>query len=185
MKENLKSYLQSLFLNASHTARNDALFEELLGNLYDRYDELTADGTPPEQAYAKVVGELGDIRPLIERTDPVSGQNGQERIFHEPKEGKHQPPPLGKKKQLSAEALCRAKHQKGLAVSLAVMLYILWLAPTVLVPWGVAFLFLCVAAATSILIKALENAEPPISASMPTEDRAVAKPRICASESPT
>ena len=42
-----------------------------------------------------------------------------------------------------------------------------------------------VAAATSILTSALENAEPPISASMPTDDSAAAKPRICASDSPT
>ena len=42
-----------------------------------------------------------------------------------------------------------------------------------------------VAEATSILIKALEKAEPPIWASMPTEDSAAAKPSTCASVRPT
>ena len=42
-----------------------------------------------------------------------------------------------------------------------------------------------VAQATSILMSALENAEPPISASIPTEDSAVAKPRTWASVRPT
>ena len=42
-----------------------------------------------------------------------------------------------------------------------------------------------VAAATSILMRALLKAEPPIWLSMPTEDRAAAKPKICASLKPT
>ena len=42
-----------------------------------------------------------------------------------------------------------------------------------------------VADATSIFTNALEKAEPPIWASMPTEESAVAKPRICASDKPT
>ena len=42
-----------------------------------------------------------------------------------------------------------------------------------------------VADATSILINAFEKAEPPIWASMPTEDNAAAKPNTCASVRPT
>ena len=42
-----------------------------------------------------------------------------------------------------------------------------------------------VAEATSILISALEKAEPPICASIPTEDSAAAKPSTCASVRPT
>ena len=159
MKDNLKVYLQSLFTNARNTARNSALFEELLGNLHDRYDELIAEGQSPADAYAKAIGELGDIDPLIEKNE-AAPDGGTAQIFHESAEEKRTPPPLGKKKQLSAEALCRAKHSMGLAVAIAVMLYIIWLAPTVLVPWGVVFLFLCVAVATSILIL-IGNRIPP------------------------
>ena len=36
-----------------------------------------------------------------------------------------------------------------------------------------------------MLISALENAEPPISARTPTDESAAAKPRICGSVSPT
>ena len=42
-----------------------------------------------------------------------------------------------------------------------------------------------VSEATSILTNALEKAEPPICASMPTEDSAAAKPNTCASVRPT
>ena len=42
-----------------------------------------------------------------------------------------------------------------------------------------------VAEATSILMSAFEKAEPPICASMPTEDSAAAKPSTCASVRPT
>lgn len=151
MKENLKLYLKSLFANARDTARNSALFEELLGNLQDRYDELIAEGQSPADAYAKAIGELGDITPLIEKNE-ASPAASEAQIFHESAEEKRTPPPLGKKKQLSAEALCRAKHSLGLSVAIAVMLYIFWLVPTVLAPWGVVFLFLFVAVATSMLI---------------------------------
>ena len=67
MKANLKKYLQSLFIDASDTPNNDALFEELLGNLYDRYDELIGEGLTPDAAYARAIGDLGDISPLIEK----------------------------------------------------------------------------------------------------------------------
>ena len=42
-----------------------------------------------------------------------------------------------------------------------------------------------VSTATCILIIAFENAVPPAWASKPTEERAAAKPRICASDNPT
>ncbi|MBE6594972.1 MAG: DUF4097 domain-containing protein [Ruminococcaceae bacterium] len=151
MKENLKNYLTSLFINARDTARNSALFEELLGNLCDRYDELIAEGAEPADAYAKAIGELGDIAPLIEKNEPAPQDDG-EPIFKEPKEPKQQPPSLGKRKQLTAEELRRAKHRRGLSLALSVMLYIVWLVPTVLFEWGVVFLFICAAAGTVLLV---------------------------------
>ena len=69
MRENLKKYLQSLFADAASTPNNDALFEELLGNLYDRYDELIAAGDSPDVAYAHAIGDLGDISPLLEKDE--------------------------------------------------------------------------------------------------------------------
>ena len=82
MKDNLKVYLQSLFTNARNTARNSALFEELLGNHQDRYDELIAEGQSPANAYAKAIGELGDIDPLIEKNE-AAPDGGTAQIFLE------------------------------------------------------------------------------------------------------
>ena len=155
MKRNLKIYLQSLFINAPKTAANDALFEELLGNLCDRFDELCAEGLAPDAAYARVIGEVGDIRPLLEGV----AENGAAKDFT-PKEdeSKSTPPPFytapkkkSKKVQLSPEALRRAKCYKGLATAAAVMLYILWLVPVIV--WeAVAPLFIFVALGTVTLV---------------------------------
>ncbi len=160
MKENLRRYLESLFINAPQTPGNDALFEELLGNLCDRYDELTATGLAPDAAYARVIGEVGDIRPLLEGVapngtaadyTPRGGYNAPQGSTPPPS---YTPPQQGKQKaRLTPEALRRAKQRKGIATAVAVMLYILWLVPTIM--WdAVAPLFICAAIGTVILVLA-------------------------------
>ncbi|MBQ9801761.1 MAG: DUF4097 family beta strand repeat protein [Clostridia bacterium] len=157
MKRNLKIYLESLFINAPKTPTNDALFEELLGNLCDRYDELCAEGLTPDAAYARVIGEVGDIRPLLEGV----AENGAAADYPPHSETKSSTPPpfyntpqkKGKKVRLSPEALRRAKCLQGMATAAAVMLFILWLVPVMI--WeAVAPLFICVALGVVILVLA-------------------------------
>ncbi len=161
MKQNLSKYLESLFINAPKTPGNDALFEELLGNLYDRYDELTATGVTPDAAYARVIGEVGDIRPLLEGVAPngAAADPTPRGGYNAPQDST--PPPFyhtpekhgSKKVRLAPEALRRAKQRKGIATAIAVMLYILWLVPTIV--WEmVSPLFICVAIGTVILVLA-------------------------------
>lgn len=148
MKKNLKIYLESLFINAPKTEANDALFEELLGNLCDRYDELCAEGLAPDAAYARVIGEVGDIRPLLEGV----AANGAAADYQPHSETKSSPTSQ-KKVSLPPEALRRTKCLKGVATAAAVMLYILWLVPVII--WeAVTPLFICVALGTVFLVLA-------------------------------
>lgn len=145
MKENLKNYLESLFINAPKTPANDALFEELLGNLYDKYDDLIGEGLSESEALARVIAELGDIRPLFEGVAENGstdyGRYGNKAGSSDGNGALH----------LSPDELRRTKRNKGLSVASAVMLFILWLVPTIL--FGVAFpLFLFVAAGVTILV---------------------------------
>lgn len=86
MKEKLKQHLNEVFRGAPHTEKNEALYVELLGNLYDRYDERVAAGDTEEEACRRVIADLGDITPLIERT-PASEPTTQNAAPGEPAKG--------------------------------------------------------------------------------------------------
>lgn len=149
MRENLKKYLQSLFMDAPNTPNNDALFEELLGNLYDRYDELIGEGLTPDAAYARAIGDLGDISPLIEK-----GQREEAAAppppFYE-KEGERKREKGTGKRRLPPSRLCTAKVLRGAGIAVGVMLYILWLVLTVLFEW-VWPLFVFAALGTIVIV---------------------------------
>ena len=158
MKHNLKSYLQSLFLDVPHSSANDTLFEELYGNLCDRYDELIAQGLTEEEAYARAIGEVGDIRPLIDWSGapkPV-GEGGQKAYQTPPAATFYRTTEREKsngssKRRLDKTELRRAKHIRAWGLAVAVMLYIIWIAPIVL--WEtVSALFVCVAVGTLALV---------------------------------
>ncbi len=137
MRENLKKYLQSLFLDAPKTAHNDALFEELLGNLSDRYDELIGEGLSPDAAYARAIGDLGDISPLIEK---ATEEQKEEPAAPTPppfykKEEEQEESEKGGKRHLPPAKLCTAKMLRGAGVAIGVMLYISWLVLAVMFNW--------------------------------------------------
>lgn len=149
MRENLKKYLQSLFMDAPNTPNNDALFEELLGNLYDRYDELIGEGLTPDAAYARAIGDLGDISPLIEK-----GQREEAAAPPPPfygKEGERKREKGTGKRRLPPSRLCTAKVLRGAGIAVGVMLYILWLVLTVLFEW-VWPLFVFAALGTIVIV---------------------------------
>lgn len=152
MKANLKKYLQSLFMDASDTPNNDALFEELLGNLYDRYDELIGEGLTPDAAYARAIGDLGDISPLIEKGKQEKKEEAAAPPppFYET-EGERKQEKGAKKRRLSPARLCTAKVLRGAGVAAGVMLYILWLVLTVLFEW-VWPLFVFAALGTAVIV---------------------------------
>ena len=65
MKEKLRAYIESLFLEAPKTKRAYELKEELFANLSAKFDDLVAKGKSEEEAYMAVVSGIGDMDELI------------------------------------------------------------------------------------------------------------------------
>lgn len=65
MKEKLRTHLESLFVNAPQTRKARELEEELLSNLYEKYDDLLSQGLSEEDAYKAAISGIGDVEDLI------------------------------------------------------------------------------------------------------------------------
>lgn len=125
MNEKLRSYIDSLFESAPKTVRAVELKEEMLQNLTDKYNDLIGQGKSEEAAYNIAVASIGDVDALI------AGLSGEK----------------------PAEST-QARKRNGIAVSVAVALYITCPVPVILLQntVGVMLLFVFVALATGILI---------------------------------
>ena len=70
MKNKLKEFMDTVFADAEARAprnrRLQELKEEMLRNLYDRYDDLVADGKSPAAAYSIAVAGVGDVTDLLD-----------------------------------------------------------------------------------------------------------------------
>lgn len=138
MKEQLKKHLDGVFKGAPHTDKNEALYEELLANLSDRYEERIAAGDSEEEACRRAIGDLGDIRPLIETA--AQAETAREPFVE---------PPIAPDE---GEKLYRYKWRRGLGTACAVALFILAPVPCMFAAWMTAFLFLFVAAGVVTII---------------------------------
>ena len=59
IKMRLTNAVASQLSAAPHSVAKSELIEELSDNLYQRYQDLTAAGTPPEEAYRQALDCLG------------------------------------------------------------------------------------------------------------------------------
>ncbi len=77
MKERLRQDLERAFEAAPRTQRNQELKEEILANLYDKYDACLASDMTPEQAYRETANSIGDLSSLFDRgaEDPAPPSN--------------------------------------------------------------------------------------------------------------
>ena len=66
MNEKLRAYIESLFSDAPKTKKTVELKEEILQNLFDKYNDLIAEGKNEESAYNIAVASVGDISGLVE-----------------------------------------------------------------------------------------------------------------------
>ena len=73
MTERIKAHVDGLFKDAPRTKRVVDLQEELLSGCLDKYTDLTASGSSPEDAYNAVIAGIGDVDELIggARKDPL------------------------------------------------------------------------------------------------------------------
>ena len=129
MYDKLRDYIESLFKDAPDTVKTVELKEEMLQNLYEKYNDLLAEGRSEQAAFNIAVAGVGDVGDLIEtlRSDGPAGSPVQTES---------------------------ARRRSAALVSAAVMLYILSVVPCILLPdlWGPVLLFVFCAAATGLLI---------------------------------
>lgn len=65
MRYMIREYVESLFADAPHTAGASDLKEEIIGNLEEKYDDLTAGGMSAEEALESVKSNIGNVEELI------------------------------------------------------------------------------------------------------------------------
>lgn len=151
MKEQLKKHLSSLFRGAPDTAHNRSLYEELLADLYDHYDEQIAAGAAPAAAYETAIGRLGDVSALIEGAPAANGPawasgGAGSAANKEAKNATTASAPLSQKPRETvppAELRVR-KRTHGIGYATGVALCILSVIPPMFADWMAVFLFLLV-----------------------------------------
>ena len=127
MRDKLRGYVESLFMDAPRTRKTVELKEEILQNLYDKYDDLLREGKTEEAAYNIAVAGVGDISALLEELERSEG--------------------------LQDVPDQKARRRSALLVSIAVAMYILAVIPCILwEEYGVIAMFVMVALATGLLI---------------------------------
>lgn len=78
MNENIRKYVNDLFENAPNTKRANDLKEEIISNAQDKYNDYKEEGKTEEEAYQKVIEEIGEVDELIEelnKSNPISKEN--------------------------------------------------------------------------------------------------------------
>jgi|GEM_PF-167728 len=70
MNEELRRYMDGLFVSAPQTKKAMELKEELLINMNEKYDDLLAEGYGNQEAYNIVIVGLGDVDELIHGIQP-------------------------------------------------------------------------------------------------------------------
>lgn len=163
MKTKLKEYIDTIFADAErrapHNERVRELKEEMLQNLFDRYDDLIARGKSPAAAYNVAVAGVGDVSELLDSVvgAPNAVDGGDDFGTAEP------PPPSGKRPLTpeEQETVRRYKTRSGVLTALSIAMYILCWLPLVILSQiheeigstvGLAVMFVMIAAATGMLI---------------------------------
>jgi len=65
MRQQIKDYLENIFVQAPCTQKAIEMKEAILADLLDKYDDMIADGITPQDAYTRAVGSIGDLQKLI------------------------------------------------------------------------------------------------------------------------
>ena len=169
MKEQLKAYIDTVFSDAEERApgseRLAELKEEMLHNLYEKYDDLVAAGKSPAAAYHSSVASVGDISELL---DSISGDG--ETVSPPAVDA---PAPKGGKSAKGEEPHARPmtpeesaewktyKERSAVLSSVSVALYILCWVPNVVLDAialplfdeiGTALMFIMIAVATALQV---------------------------------
>lgn len=128
MRDQLRSYIDSLFEEAPKTRKAYELREELLSNLNAKYDDLINRGQPEEEAYKAAVEGIGNVSELIAA--------------------------LGESHEMDQEKYETERRKSALIVSASVALYILSIVPILVLQdvRGVICMFIVMAFATGLIV---------------------------------
>lgn len=70
MNSKIKNYVDVLFKGIPNTKKAQELKEEILSNLNDHFEAHIAEGKSENQAYTDALGDLGDIDELLKSLEP-------------------------------------------------------------------------------------------------------------------
>lgn len=133
MTDKIKAHLDYLLKDAPKTRRIEEMREELLAGCLDKYEDLTASGMSPEDAYTAVISGIGDVDELVAALS-------KENVFN--------------------PSHAEKNHQKKvMMISLAVMMYIFAFAAAILMDVlfnlgdiGAVMLFVIAGGATVLIV---------------------------------
>ena len=90
MKDRIKKYVDSLFLDIYETKQLQELKEEISANLLERINDLVDSGSSVDEAFKKAVSNLGDMNELVENLKDASNDKFQGNMPKEvPLDKKH------------------------------------------------------------------------------------------------
>ncbi|MCQ2514432.1 MAG: permease prefix domain 1-containing protein [Ruminococcus sp.] len=139
MEPRLRNYIENLFSTAPNTHQAYELKEEIIRNTIERYHDLLNEGKTEGDAYNMAIAGIGDINELLQAlgAEPVSQSN------------------------FTVEQLEKIRNRKSLFKSLAIVGYILCIAPPIIFSYpginileniGAALMFCVIALSTALLI---------------------------------
>ena len=163
MRNKLKEYIDTIFADAERRAPQNRqvseLKEEMLQNLYDRYDDLLAREKSPAAAYNIAIAGVGDVSELIDSLVGPSEVSGSADGFADAEA----PTASGKRplNEEEMETVRRYKSRSAVITSVSIAMYILCWLPLVILGGilgdaggiaGLAVMFGMIAAATGLLV---------------------------------
>ncbi len=130
MREKLKYHINLVFQGAPDNKKINELKEELLQNLYDKYDDLISEGKSSEEAYNCAIRSIGDVSEIIEQLSREENKN------------------------YNSQEARKYKKQSAILISISAALYIICVIPVILLQneIGVIAMFVIVALATGLII---------------------------------
>jgi len=75
MHDKIRNYVYSLLTAAPDCPIKKEIQEEMIANLFEKYNDLVASGMAPEEAYKEVISGIGDMSELIDVIKESAGES--------------------------------------------------------------------------------------------------------------
>lgn len=135
MEENIRRYVEELFIGTIPSKKAVELKEEMIQNLMEKYNDLLSEGKTPEAAYNIAIAGIGDVSYLLKDLE---------------KDAAH------------PNVIAAHQQKSAMLTSIAIMMYIISVVPLIVLGAlfhgdaaaiiGVVIMFIFIAGATGLLI---------------------------------